>query len=99
MGPRVHLLSKVAPELHGAANGLQLVKAVDLVELGVVGNEETAAHAGKLREGDVGQTVVADERDVTRLNRRQVRSAERGEQVLVETEGAVDGLEGGDVEA
>lgn len=94
----INLLGKVSTELDSATDSLELVEAVNLAELGVVGNEKTTAHGGELGEADVGQGVVADKGDVTRLDRGQVRSRERLEQVLVEANRAVNGLKRRDQE-
>ena len=92
------LLGKVAPELDGTANALHLGESVDLIEVRVVGDQETAANAGEHGEGDVGQTGVANERDIARRSRGQVGSAERGEVVRVETSGSVNGDKRGSAE-
>jgi hypothetical protein len=89
-GRELHIIER-STENDGTANHLQLGEGGELLELGVVGNGETATDLGQLREADVLDGRVADEREITSLDLGQVKEGDSREEVGVETERTVDG--------
>lgn len=91
-------LVELAVEVKSASNGLQSRETVDVLELAVVGDQKTTADGPELGEGDVGELAVGDKGkgvgDVSEVGRRNLR-----EEVAVETQRSIGGLERLDVDA
>jgi hypothetical protein len=82
----------IAVHVNGTANGGEDGEAADVSELGVVLHRETASNGRKLREGDVGRLLAADNgQSATDIG--EVGSLDALEEVAVETEGVVHGRE------
>ena len=92
------VLLEATTQLDSTADLAQLGEGIDLLELSVVGDEQTAAELSEDREGQVGQSTVANERDVALLGVGQVGGDEGLKEVRIEASRAVDDPQRGDVE-
>lgn len=90
-----NLLSEVTAHVESSTDALEDRETIDLDELGVVGNLKVAGDLGELGERDVGQVLVGDKGN-SLADGSKVGSREGLETVVVETERAVQALEGGD---
>ena len=57
----MHVLSEVSIEIERTLDSGQLREAIDLLQHGVVGNDETCVDGNELRDRDVRQRGVVDE--------------------------------------
>lgn len=84
-----YVLGEVAGEVKRASNGGEVLETVNGVKSGVVGDLVTTTHSLEHWHGDVGQIRVGNKGE-GRAGAGQVWCHERGEVVLVESEGSVD---------
>ena len=91
----MYLLAEVTAHVKSTADALELRKAVNLNELGVVGNLDVTTDLGKERERDVVELLVGNNSNGL-TNAGQVGGREGLETVVVETKRSVEGFEGGD---
>lgn len=91
-------LGEVAPHLQGTTDGLELLERLDILERGVVGNQETSTNNCQGGEIDLTKFGVSDEGDIAVLSVGKVGGGKLLEVVEVETSRAVDSGEPGHIQ-